>query len=74
MESNVLQVPLNIDSPILIKKWKVREGVTVSARQVILMYVPADSADSTQLLKYKSNDVGTVKSICSPEGTVVKPG
>lgn len=74
MGTKLNQVKLNTDQPIKVKKWKIREGMPVSARQLIMLYEPINASDAKQLLKYKATDVGTVKKVCVAENEIVKPG
>lgn len=68
------EVIFNAAGPVKIKKLKVREGMPITFRQLIMLYEPADASEQIQLLKYKANDAGTVKKVCVSEGDVVMPG
>lgn len=69
-----MNVYLRADGPIIIKKWKIKAGMTLAVRQIILLYENVNASAPNQVLKYKCNDVGTVKKVCAVENAVIKPG
>lgn len=61
------------DNSIKITKWKVREGYRVSAGQLVLLYVDADS-NGKEIKRLKSSKVGVVQKRLYKEGEIVQSG
>lgn len=74
MGGKTIAVILDTSKAVKITKWKVKEGMFVSARQVIFIYDLASSDPSDKQLKFKSNQVGTVRKILAKEEEIVHPG
>ena len=72
MENKTTFLHLNTNKAVIIKKWKVKEGMLVSIRQVIFIYNLVSS--ETENLKFKSSQVGTVRKILVNENDIVQPG
>lgn len=74
MGGKLVTVTLNTSIGIKIRKWKVKEGMVVSVRQVIFMYEPISTDSGQEPLKFKCSKVGTVRKLLAREGDVVNPG
>lgn len=74
MGGKPVTVFLSTNKAAKIRKWKVKEGMLVSARQVIFLYDSLTSGSGGELGKYKCMQVGTVRKLIAKEGDVVHPG
>lgn len=74
MGGKTVKVVLDTNNAVKIKKWKVKEGMLVSARQVIFIYDLASSDLCDKQLKFKSTQVGTVRKILAKEEDIIHPG
>lgn len=74
MGGKSVNVLLTTSRAAKIRKWKVKEGMLVSARQVILIYDPVNTDSADKQLKFKCMQVGTVRKLIAKEGDIVHPG
>lgn len=74
MGGKLVTVTLNTTTAAKIRKWKVKQGMLVSARQVIFIYDPVSRDPGEEPLKFKCTKVGTVRKLLAKEGDIVKPG
>lgn len=74
MGGKTVMVVLDTNKAVKILKWKVKEGMLVSSRQVIFIYDEALPEINDKPLKFKSTQVGTVRRILAKEEDIVYPG
>jgi pyruvate/2-oxoglutarate dehydrogenase complex dihydrolipoamide acyltransferase (E2) component len=74
MGAKAVEIVLPTGKSAKILKWKVKEGTVVSVGRVILLYDINPNNGKEELIKFKANQVGTVRKLLAKEGEIVHPG
>lgn len=73
MADKTMSISVPCEKPIIVEKWKVKQGAFVSQGQILFLYSDS-SGNSTGLKKFKAVRAGTIIAIKVKEGDIAEPG